>query len=145
MRKARFKMVLAGLFATLTLMLLAVGSGQAQGLSTSITPKAGGTNNGTVAAPLNYLTAPQAMSVLENHTTALKIFLGTLIPGTQAYKTVETSYTYYNMIWSSLLSGKNVPDSIQTGLTLFQYPDYVNTPTSQIQALYAEALELLTI
>ncbi|MBK6904355.1 MAG: hypothetical protein IPH04_16535 [Saprospirales bacterium] len=70
--------------------------------------------------------------------------MGTLIPGTQPYKTVETSYMFYTMIWSGIVSGKTLPDSIQEGMSLFQYPDYVNTPSSQILSLYQEAVDMLS-
>lgn len=145
MRKARFKMVLLGLLATLTLLLFAVERGEAQTFKPSVVPKAGGANGSTIAQPINYVTAPEAMAVLESHSNSLKVLLGTLIPGTQGYKTVETSYMFYVSIWSGVVSGKTVEKSIQEdGLGLFQYPDYVNTPPSQIVSLYQEALDLLS-
>ncbi|MBK6621421.1 MAG: hypothetical protein IPJ00_10140 [Saprospirales bacterium] len=144
MRKARFKMVLFGLLATLTLMLFAAERGQAQTLKPSALPKSGGASSSTIAPPVNYISAPEAISLLQAQTTALKNFMGTLIPGTQPYKTVETSYMFYTMIWSGIVSGKTLPDSIQEGMSLFQYPDYVNTPSSQILSLYQEAVDMLS-
>ncbi|MBK8490770.1 MAG: hypothetical protein IPL49_07715 [Saprospirales bacterium] len=143
MRKARIKMVLLGLFSTLTLMLFVVAQGQAQ-VTTSYSPPSTPTTDGAVVAP-TYVQASQGIAILEPYCVSLKTFLSTLTPGTQAYKTAETSYTFYTMILSGLQSGKNVPDSIKNGFTLFQYPDYVNTPVSQINSLRAESLVLLTI
>jgi hypothetical protein len=142
MRKARFRVVLAGLFAAFALMLFA-GQSQAQ-IATSAFPLGGNPANDGVVAPLDYITAPEAINLLDGQTASLKSVLGTLVPGTQAYKTVETSFTYYTIILSGVVSGKAVEASLNEGFLLYQYPDYVNTPVSQMQALYEEALELLT-
>jgi len=137
-------MVFVGLFAVLALILLSQGQGQAQTLTHSTAPKVANPNSGTVSVPANYMSAPEAISVVESHSASIKSFLITLVPGTQAYKTVETNYAFYSMILSGLFSGLSVPASIQHGMTLFQYPDYLNTPNSQKQSLYTEATDLLT-
>ena len=144
MRKTRLKMAIMGLFAAFTLVFLTAGQGQAQTFTHSTTPKVGGASNGTIALPANYVSVAEGVAVLQNQCTAIKNFLITLIPGTQAYKTVETSYAFYGLILSGLLSGNDVPASIQQGMGLFQYPDYLNTPSAQIQSLYEEATVLLT-
>ncbi len=135
MKKARFKVALAGFFAALALLLF-VEHGQAQTITAALAkPK---------SAPVTYVTSPEAITLLDGQTASLKSVLGTLTPGTQAYETVETSFTYYTIILSGVISGKDVEASIQGGFQLFQNPDYVDTPTSQIQGLYWEALDLLS-
>ena len=119
MRKARFKMMLVAAIAAFALLFAGMERAQAQ---TDM--------DDPFALPTdNFVSAVQAQQLLAAQVASLKDFIVTLVQGTAAYKTAERAIFYYSTIQGEVGSGKDIPNSIVTGLT---YVIQSNTGTTSM-------------
>lgn len=134
MTKANFRPFFVAAIAAVFL-LLAGGRAMAQ---------AGMSDNLLTLPAANYVTYSEATPILTDHCMLIKGVLVTLTPGSPAYKTAERSYSYFNTILNGVVNGKDVPNSIKDGLSIFTTARYGDTPKTQIQSLKQEAITLLS-
>jgi len=136
MKKARFKMMLVAVFAAFALVLGTKEAGA----------QTGGTSSGIFTPPQgNYVSPAEADVLLTTHVVNLKNLLLTLVPGTNAYKTVERAIFYYSTIHGEVLSGKDIPNSIVTSLLYVAQDPYGSASASKtaLMDLRNEAIDML--
>ena len=134
MKRGNFKAVLGAVIIAFTFMLAGVQSGQAQT----------GMGDGIYTVPSgNYVSAAEANVLLTDQETMLINYLQTLTPGSQQYKIANRAVMFYKNIHGAVLDGKQIPESIMTGLHLFTTTQYGRYTKSEQIGLRQDAIELL--
>jgi hypothetical protein len=136
MKMKRIKMMLVAMVAILALGLGA-GSAHAQtGLSDNIYTLPAG----------NFVGQAEADALLADQISSLKSILGTLTPGTQAYQTMEQSVNFYAVVQGEVISGKDIPSSIVTGLQFISQDANGSVATkTQLLTLRTDSVNLLSL
>jgi hypothetical protein len=134
MRKVKFKMMLIAAISAFTLLLAGVERGHAQS-------NFGG--DPFVLPTGNFVGAAEADVLLSQQVINLKNILVTLTPGTAAYKTVERAILYYSLIQSEVASGKDIPQSILTGLEYISIDIYGGASNLELLGLRTESIDML--
>lgn len=135
MKMKRFKMILIAVMGAFAL-LLGAGSLHAQSDGQYVDP---------FELPVgNFVGSAQAETTLGQHVVILKDLLGTLVPGTTAYATTERAIFYYSTVQGEVVSGKDIPESIVTGLGYVGTDAYGNPTYAEIMALRNESITMLS-
>ena len=134
MKMKRFKMMLVAVIAVFALMFGVKEAGAQSGLS-----------DGVMTAPTgNFVSSAEADLLLTSQVAQLKNLLVTLAPGTQAYKNTERAIFYYSLIQGEIVSGKDIPLSIVTGLEYVAADSYTGATKTQLWSLRAESIDMLS-
>jgi hypothetical protein len=91
----------------------------------------------------NFVGSAQAETTLGQQVVVLKDLIATLVPGTAAYKSAERAVFYYSTVQSEVVSGKDVPNSIVTGLKYVGEDAYGGATYSELLALRNESILML--
>ncbi|MCB9284937.1 MAG: hypothetical protein H6563_12745 [Lewinellaceae bacterium] len=135
MKKGNFKAALVAVIVAFTFLFVGVNSGHAQtGLADDLFSVPAAT----------YVSSAEAEVLLTDQVTVLYNFLQTLTPGSQQYKTTFRATVYYRTILAAVKDGKQVPDSILTGMGMFTTAAYgLYTKPEQI-GLKQDAIDMLS-
>lgn len=129
----RFKTMLVALVAVFALMMGAKEASAQGGLSDNIlTPPTG-----------NWVGTQEALSSLEQQVFNLKNILSTLTPGTTAYKTVERAVYYYDFVKVEVDSGKDIPNSIVSGLAYVGADALGGATKTELWTLRSDSIDML--
>ena len=135
MRKVKFRTLLVMGFAAFLLLFAGADRVQAQGaLTTSLYSTPSG----------NWVSSAEAENLLLAKINQLSGLLQTLTPGTQAHKATLRAGVYYKTIHREVKIGKQIPDSIVTGLGIFASSVYGDAPQSEQYGLRNEAIGMLS-
>ena len=135
MRKAKFRTLLVMGFAAFLLLFAGVNRAEAQAeLSSSIydLPTA------------NWVSSTEAENLLLAQITQLTNLLQSLTPGTQAYKTAVRATVYYRTIYTEVVAGKQIPESIVVGLGTFAAAQYGEATKTEQVGLRNDAIDMLS-
>lgn len=131
----RFKMILIAVMGAFAL-LLGAGSLHAQSDGQYVDP---------FELPVgNFVGSAQAETTLGQQVVILKDLLGTLVPGTTAYITTERAIAYYSTVQSEVVSGKDIPVSIVTGLSYAAEDLNGGATYAEIMALRNDSIAMLS-
>jgi len=136
MKKTRFKMMLVAVFAAFALLLGTKDAGA----------QTGGTSSDVFTPPSgNFVSAGEADVLLTSHVANLKNLIVTLVPGTNAYKTVERAIFYFSTIQGEVGSGKDIPNSIVTSLLYVAQDPYggASAIKGELENLRNQAVDML--
>ncbi len=141
MRKANFKTLLAATLVVLTFLLAGVGSVEAQSLSTGV-----GSGGGLYAYPAKttFVSSSEADAILSAQVEALRDYVATLPVGSPAYNVAYRASVFYRAILQSVQNGKNVPDSIMDGVSMFLTSYFTGSSFAEKQGLRNEAIGMLS-
>lgn len=137
MKMKRFKMMLVAAIAAFALLL---GTREANAQTS------GGTSSDIFNPPAgNFIGSAEAETLLATQVFNLKNLIVTLTPGTNAYKKVERAITYYSLIQGEVESGKDIPNSIVTGLWYVSQDPYggASAYKTELMSLREEAIDML--
>jgi hypothetical protein len=135
MKRGNLKAVFGAVLIAITFMFAGVQGGHAQtGLADGIY---------TVPAG-NYVNSVDAEILLTDQVTVLINFLQTLTPGSQQYKTTLRAVMYYRGISSAVQLGKQVPESILSGLSLFATASFGKYTKTEQLGLKQDAIDMLS-
>jgi hypothetical protein len=135
MRKANFQAAITAVLVSFTLLLVGVEQGHAQA----------GLADGIYTVPAaNYVSSADAQIILTDQLTVLVKLLQTLTPGSQQYKTTLRAVMYYRGISSAVQLGKQVPESILSGLSLFATASFGKYTKTEQLGLKQDAIDMLS-
>jgi hypothetical protein len=92
----------------------------------------------------NWVNSTEAEGILLTQINQITNLLQSLTPGTQAYKTAFRAGVYYKTIYGEVKAGKQIPESIVTGLGIFTTAVHGNAPKSEQLGLRNDAIDMLS-
>jgi hypothetical protein len=135
MRKANFQAAITAVLVSFTLLLVGVEQGHAQA----------GLADGIYTVPAaNYVSSAEAEILLADQVTVLTNFLQTLTPGSQQYKTTLRAVMYYRSINAAVQEGKQIPESILSGMSLFATASFGKYTKTEQLGLKQDAIDMLS-
>ena len=135
MRKAKFQAVIAAVLLTFLFLFAGIERSQAQ---------TGMSDNFFSVPAANYVNSANAEVLLTDQVAVLFNFLQTLTPGSPQYKVAFRAAVYYRTILIAVKEGKQVPQSIVTGMGVFTTAAYGQYTKSEQSGLKADAIDLLS-
>lgn len=139
MRKANFKTLLAATLVVLTFLLAGVGSVQAQ---TSVST--GATGLYSFPSKVTFVSSSEADAILTAQVEALRDYVATLPVGSPAYNVAYRASVFYRAILQSVQAGKNVPDAVMDGVSMFLTDYFTGSSFAEKQGLRNEAIGMLS-
>ena len=135
MKKGNFKAALMAVLVAFTCMFVGLESGHAQtGLADDFYSVPAAT----------YVSSAEAEILLTDQATVLYNFLQTLTPGSQQYKTVLRAAVFYRGILVAVKEGKQIPESIVSGMGKFATSAYGKYTKTEQSGLKSDAIDLLS-
>ena len=141
MRKANFKTLLAATLVVLTFLLAGVGRVEAQA---SLSTGAGVGPLYAYPYHVTFVGSSQAESILTVQVQALQDYVATLPQGSPAYNVAYRASVFYRKILQSVRGGKNVPDAIMDGISMFLTNYFIGASFAEKQGLRNEAIGMLS-
>lgn len=135
MRKAKFQAAITAVLLAFLFLFVGVERSQAQTVL--------GDDISTVPAA-NYVNSADAEILLTDQVTVLYNFLQTLTPGSQQYKVTFRAAVFYRNILIAVKEGKQVPESILTGMGMFTTAAYGQYTKPEQLGLKQDAIDLLS-
>ncbi|MCB9284929.1 MAG: hypothetical protein H6563_12705 [Lewinellaceae bacterium] len=135
MRKAKFQAAIAVVLFAFLFLFAGVERGQAQ---------TGLADNFFSVPAANYVSSANAEILLNDQVTLLHNFLLTLTPGSQQYKATLRAAIFYRNILIAVKEGKQVPQSIVSGMAIFTTTAYGQYTRTEQKGLKLDAIDLLS-
>jgi hypothetical protein len=103
------------------------------------------TNNDFLTVPAGpYVSAAQAMTLLEGQLIELKDIMTNNNSSSQTYKIAFAKFNFFDHILTNLHQGKTVQESLVQGLMFLNSHENMDLPKGKINEFKTEAVDLLT-